>query len=130
MSTRTRIGPYPVIIAGDMSGNLTSKVTILQSISEFSYALNWSGTSPVGTVSVQFSNDYVLAPDGQTVLNAGTWTAAAISVNGSSATTAPVSGNTGTGFIDASSSAYAVRLIYTAGSGTGSLNTVILGKVS
>ncbi len=130
MSTRTSLRPQIVLDAGDMSGNLASDPTILQSLSCGSYSLTWSGASPVGSVSLQVSDDYKLNPDGS-VENAGTWNTAPISVNGTTANFAPIAGNTGNGFIDIlGTGAYAVRLIYTASSGTGSLTVVVNGKVT
>lgn len=130
MSSRTNIRPYSVITNGVMTANITSLVTILQSVTGVSYALSWSGTSPVGTASVQVSNDYSLNPNGS-VRNSGTWTTVYINVNGVPAASAPITGNTGTGFIDVEKTmAYAIRLIFTFASGTGTLNAVINGKVS
>lgn len=130
MSTRTTFRPQTVITAGSMAGNLISIPTILQSLNEFSYQVTWSGTTPVGTVSIQGSNSYALNPNG-TVLNAGTWTTLTVSVSGTPTTTLPISGNTGSGVIDGTpTSLYAVRLIYTAGSGTGSLTAIINAKTS
>ena len=129
MSTLQQLKPFSVLTNGDMSGNLTSAVTVLSNLSMCSYGLSWAGSSPVGTVSVQFSNDYALNPDGS-VLNAGTWNTATLNLNGSQVTTIPISGNSGNGFIDITdTAAWAVRLIYTAGSGTGSLQVVLTGKV-
>lgn len=130
MSTRTTLRPTTVINAGSMAGNLTSTPTILQSLSQLCYTYSWAGTSPVGTVSVQISNDYALNAVGG-VANAGTWTTLEINVAGVPATSAPVSGNTGSGAIVLSDLAgYAARTIYTAGSGTGTLTAVVNGKVS
>lgn len=130
MSTRTTLRPYVVINAQSMASNITSSVTVLESITAVSYQMTWSGTSPVGTVSVQMSDDYSLNVDG-TVKNAGTWSTIYINVNGTPATTAAVSGNTGSGFIDIEkTAAYAIRLIYTAGSGTGTMTATICGKVA
>lgn len=113
-----------------MVSNITSTPTILGSLTGVAYGLSWSGTSPVGTVSVQVSNDFSLNPDG-TVANAGTWNTLTLSVNGQPATTIAVTGNTGNGFIDVDpTAAYAVRIVYTAGSGTGSLTVTVNGKVS
>lgn len=113
-----------------MSGDLVSDPTILQSLSCGSYAVSWVGTSPVGTLSLQVSDDYKLNPDGS-VENAGTWNTAPLSSGGSTVSTIPVSGNTGNGFIDIlGTGAYAIRLIYTAGSGTGSLTVTVNGKVT
>lgn len=130
MSTRTNLRPASVITNGDMSANITSQVTILQSITGVAYAVSWSGSTPVGTLSVQVSNDYSLNQSG-TVQNTGTWTTIYLNVNGTPATTIAVSGNTGSGVADIEKTmVYAIRLIYTAGSGTGTLNAVINGKVS
>lgn len=130
MSSRPQLNPESVITNGDMSGNLTSLPTIIQKLSMISYALSWSGSTPVGTVSVQVSNDYAKNADGS-VANPGTWNTMTVSLAGVNVTTIPISGNTGNGFIDIDqSAAYAMRLIYTFGSGTGSLNAVINGKVS
>ncbi len=130
MSTRTNLRPQVVINAGSMAGNLTSLPTVLQSLTGVGYSLVWTGTTPVGTVSVQVSNDYALNPNG-TVANAGTWTTVTLQVSGSFVTTVPISGNTGNGFINLQElNAYAIRLIYTAGSGTGSLTVIFNGKVT
>ena len=95
-----------------------------------SYAVSWSGSSPVGTLSVQVSNDYALTPAGA-VENAGTWTTITFQINGVPTQTAPVTGNSGTGFIDIdATAAYAMRLIYQATSGTGVMNAVVSGKVA
>jgi hypothetical protein len=129
MSTRTALRPQVVINAGDMSGNLTSTPTILSSMSMASYSLSWIGTAPVGTASVQVSNDYSLNAAGQ-VENGGTWTTLVLSVNGSPSTTVPVSGASGSAFIDINqTAAYAVRLVYTSASGSGALTATIAGKV-
>jgi len=113
-----------------MAANITSSPTIMQSLSILSYSFSWTGTSPVGTISIEASNDYSLNPNG-TVNNAGTWNVMTVNYQGSAVTTVPVSGNTGIGFIDISpTGAYAVRAIYTAGSGTGNLTATVNGKVS
>jgi hypothetical protein len=130
VSTRTRLSPITVINAGSMAASLTSSPTILQSLSKASYAIRWTGTSPVGTVSIQGSNDYSLYPDG-TVNNSGTWTTLTINVSGTPNTTVAISGNSGNGVIDVLDTAlYALRLIYTRVSGTGSLTAIFNGKVA
>jgi hypothetical protein len=120
MSSRTVLRPYQVITNGNMASNITSEVTVLQSLSKISYDLSWSGSSPVGTASLQVSNTYSLDPNGN-VDNVGDW---------QTVTTSSISGNTGTGFIDAITGAYATRVIYTATSGTGTLNATVAGKTS
>ena len=130
MATRTNLRPQIVINAGSMGGNLRSLPTIMQSLSQCSYSLSWTGVTPVGTVSVQCSNDFSLNPDG-TVKNAGTWSVMTLNYGGSAVTTIPISGNSGNGFIDVlDTAAYAIRLIFTYGSGTGTLQVIFNGKVS
>ena len=133
MSTRPQFSPMPVFNATTgqaMAGNLTSLVTIIQKLSMISYGVSWSGSTPVGTLSVQVSNDYAQNPDGS-VKTAGTWNTVILNVGGTPSTTIAVSGNTGNGFIDIDQmAAYAIRLIYTAGSGTGTINAVINAKVA
>lgn len=124
MSSRTQLNPYSVITNGNMSGNLTSAVTIVQKLSLISYSITWSGTSPIGLMAVQVSNDYSVFPDG-IVNNPGTWNSLPLS------TTPSISGNTGNGFIDIDlNGAYAVRLTYTFTSGTGTLNAIVAAKVA
>lgn len=137
MSTRPNLRPQAVIgtgstpaVSGDMSASITSNPTILQSLTIGSYAYSWSGTSPIGGVSVQVSNDYALNPDG-TVKNAGTWVAIYFTLNGSTVVnSAPLSGNTGEGVIEWSTGCYAIRTLYTRVSGTGTFHSVVNGKVS
>lgn len=130
MSTRSNLRPQVVINAGDMSQTtLTSTPTVLQSLSMVSYGVSWTGTTPVGTIAVQASNDYTVAPTGGTG-NAGTWNTLPLDLNGTIVTSIPVSGNTGNGMIDIDGlAAYAIRLVYTKGSGTGSLTVTVNGKV-
>lgn len=124
MASRPIFSPYSVITDGDMSGNLTSKVTVIQNLSMVSYDISWAGTAPVGAITVQVSNTYSQNADGS-VKNAGNWTTLVLSA-------APaVSGNTGNGFIDVDANAgYAIRLVYTRTSGVGLLNVTVNGKVS
>lgn len=132
MSSRPQIRKFPVITDGDLSqATITSSVTIIQDITVAGYSFSWVGTTPIGTIALQVSNDYELNADGRTVKNAGTWSTATINVNGVPAQSAPLTGNTGTGFIDISlMGAYAVRTVYTKTSGTGTLQAIIVGKVA
>ncbi len=146
MSTRTKINPQAIIgnngntaatrgtaaAAADMSQtSITSDVTILGSCTGCSFDISWTGTSPVGTIAFEVSNTYVLNPDGRTVKNAGNWTPIYILVNGTPAANIAISGNTGTAFCNiADIEAYAIRSVYTKGSGVGTLQATINGKVS
>lgn len=129
MSSRTQLGPFPVVINGDVSGNITSIVTIVQKLSELSYDVSFTG-APVGTLSVQISNTYKENAAGQVQIP-GNWTnlplAGVLVVNGSIPITAAITN----GFIDIDElGAYAMRLMYTATSGSGTMNATIAGKVS
>jgi hypothetical protein len=123
MASRPILAPFPVITNASMTTNVTSAVTVIQNISRVGYDISWTGT-PTGIFSVQVSNTYSQNSDG-TVNNPGTWTTLTLSAP-TAATGAP-----GNGFIDIDDiSAYAIRLVYTATSGTGTLNVTINGKVS
>lgn len=124
MSSRPLAKPTSVITNGNMASNITSEVTITQMLSMISYDISWAGTAPVGEMSVQFSNSYSKNADG-TVRNAGNWTTVPLS------TPATVTGATGNGFIDIDvTGAYAVRLVYTATSGTGTMQAIVNAKVA
>lgn len=130
MSARPQILAYPVILAGDMSlTSVTSLVTVIPKISLVSYSYSWSGSSPVGTITIQVSNDYSLTATGA-VNNAGTWTSIYFEQGGSLVNSISVSGDTGTAYADMGLiSAYAIRTVYTKGSGTGTLQSYVNGKV-
>lgn len=125
MSSRPQFNPYSVISAGSMATSLTSAVTIVQKLSMISYDVTWAaGSSPVGVISVQVSNSYSQNEDGS-VKNAGSWTTLTLS------SALAISGNTGNGFVDIDATgAYAIRLVYTRTSGSGTLNVVVAGKVA
>lgn len=124
MSSRPQLTPHKVITNGSMAGNLTSSVTIIQKLSMVSFDIAWSaGSTPVGTITVEVSNTYAQNADGS-VKTAGNWNTL------TSLGTLSVSGNSGNGFIDIDDiSAYAIRLVYTRSSGSGTLNVTINGKV-
>lgn len=137
MSNRPTLRPQVVIgtgsnpiVSGSMAADITSNPTILGSQTMGSYSYSWAGTTPIGNVKVQVSNDYSLNPDG-TVKNAGTWTDLYFLLNGTTTTNlAPITGNTGEGLIDWSTGAYAIRTLYVRTSGVGALQAIYNGKVS
>lgn len=134
MASRPIFTPAPVIgsyngassgVSGSMAASITSAPTIIQNLSMVSYDISWaSGSTPVGVMSVQVSNTYSQNADG-TVRYAGSWTTVTLS-------NAPaVSGNSGNGAIDIDASGfYAIRLVYTRTSGSGTMTAVINGKVA
>lgn len=122
MSSRPLLVPHSVVTNGDMSASITSQVTVIQRISGNSYDVSWTG-APVGTFSVQISNTYSENVDGS-VRNAGNWATVTLS--------SPITaaGSPDNAMINlAGLECYAVRLVYTRTSGTGTLNAVICGKV-
>lgn len=131
MSSRPLIKPISVITNGNMaSASLTSLVTIMTNVSMLSYALSWTGSTPIGTISVQGSNDYTQNAEGGAG-NAGTWTTLVLSSSGTPTTSLPITGNTGTAAVDITATAfYALRLIYTKTSGTGTVQCVAAAKVA
>lgn len=132
MSTRPQIKPFPVIMNGDMSGNIVSVPTIVDNLTIYNYSFTWAGTSPVGTISIQASDDIKLLSNGQIDSNnPGSWNALPLSSGGSVVTTIPLSGNTGNGMIDvALGGFYAIRAVYTFTSGVGVLQGLMLAKVA
>ena len=129
MSTRPQIKPNinkPIINAADMSSTITGPPTIIDNIPGLSYDISWTGT-PTGVFTVQVSNTYTQNPDG-TAANAGNWTT--LPQASFSGTYPTPSGSASNGFLDiVGTEAYAVRLIYTPSSGSGSLTVVCCAKV-
>lgn len=131
MSDRPYLKPESVVTNGDMSGDLTSSVTILNQKTIAGYEANWSsGSSLSGTLSIQVSNSYSLNANG-TVNNTGTWNTLTLTDDtGSIVTSLPVSGASGSQFFNcAQLGGYAIRLIYTSSAGTGTLNVILVEKV-
>ena len=131
MAQRTALRPYRVINAASMAASITSSVTILNSLSEFSYEAIWSaGATPVGTLSIEVSNDYQADPSGAALV-AGTWAPLVGAIDFASVSSSiPVSGNSGTVFANIKIRAYAVRCVYTRASGSGTLNVTFVGGVA
>jgi hypothetical protein len=129
MSSRPFIAPntlIPIINNVSMATNIIGPATIIQMLPGISYDIAWTGV-PVGTFQVQVSNTYSVANNGA-VYNAGSWSTLPTS---SFSGTYPVpAGSPGNGFLDVvGTEAYAVRLVYTAASGSGNLTVVAASKV-
>lgn len=124
MSSRPQLDPHSVMTNRSMAASITSEVTIVKKLSQISYDISWTGTAPVGVMSIEVSNTYSQNADG-TVRNAGNWTTVTLT------STTNVSGATGNGFIDVvATGSFAMRLIYTRTSGTGTMNATINAKVA
>ena len=132
MSHRPYLAPQQVIgpTGNSMAASITSLVTVLQQKSMFSYSFSWSGSSPTGSLAIQVSNDYALDSTGK-VSNAGTWNTIYFSYGGSTVDSVSVSGSAGNAYIDIPQcSGFAVRAVYTASGGTGTLTGIFHGKVT
>ena len=116
----------PLINAVTTSASITGTPSIIQFLPGISYDISWTGTTN-GTIDVQVSNTYRQNADG-TVANAGLWTTLPHS---SFAGTYPTpAGSAGNGFLDVvGTEAYAVRLLFTRSSGTGTMTVVPCAKV-
>ena len=122
MASRPLIAPHKVIDAHSLASSFNSEVTIVSNVPTLSYDISWAGSSPVGTLEVQVSNTYTVNARGE-VKDPGVWrTLPSMS--------AAVSGNTGEGGVDIYVTGfYAVRLAYTATSGTGTMDATVVAKV-
>ena len=116
----------PFVNGVSMATSINCPPTIIQMLPGISYDISWTG-APVGVFTVQVSNSYRQNADG-TVANPGNWTVLPPS---SFRGTYPVpSGTAGNGFLDVvGTEAYAIQLVYTAASGSGSLTVVPCAKV-
>ncbi len=119
--------------SSDMSEDIISAPTVLQSLSLFSYAITWDGVNVddgYHTVAVQGSNDFIVQADGYSDMSTADWANLVVEYNGNPVTTIPLPSDSGTGIIDAQTSLYAVRLVYTTNGGTGTIKATINGKVT
>lgn len=128
MSSRPFQKPHAVITNGNMAASITGSPTIITNQSMIGYGFSWAGTTPVGGVTVQVSNDYSVDAAGA-VKNAGTWTT--LKDSNGDVITGAVSGNTGNGFFNIGEiAAYAIRPVYTRTSGIGTMQCQVVTKVS
>lgn len=129
MSDRPRIVPNlnkPLFDAVSTASSITGPATIINGLPGISYDIAWTGTT-TGTFAVQVSNSFSLNADGS-VANAGNWNtlppAAFIG------TIPAPAGSPDHGFIDVvGTEAYAIRLVYTRTSGTGTMTVLAAAKV-
>jgi len=112
MSRKTVILGHKVIDTGDMSGNLTGLETNVTQLDNIGYIAEWSGTSPVGVLSVEVQS----GPSGWAALDFGSPLA--------------VSGSSGSLIINVNQLPFEkIRVVYTATSGTGDLTVTLSSKV-
>lgn len=121
MPRKNILRQYQTITNGDMSGaSITSSITNIQFLDNVGVQLNWSGSTPIGTIVVQVSADHAQDAEGNVTV-AGNWISLPVSIS--------VSGNTGSGYFDLNQlSSPWIRVVYTKTSGTGTLNGYVTGK--
>ena len=114
MSRKNIITPFKIFDAVDISTNQTqSTPTNTSRLDKASITLNWTGTAPVGTITVEARNG---SDDVWHELDFGS----AISI----------SGNTGSHELIFNELPFEeIRVLYTAGSGTGTLDAILVAKV-
>jgi hypothetical protein len=118
MSRKNILRPFKMLNAVSMASNQTSSVTNVVNIDIAHILVEWSGTSPVGTLAVQARHNQ------ESTNITGSW----FDLDGLSAIA--ISGNTGSHQILLNELPFSeIRLVYTFTSGTGSLTATIQGKV-
>lgn len=129
MADRPLLAPNlnnPLINAQSMGTSITGPVTFLKGLTGIAYDISWTGT-PTGTFTVEVSNSYSQAPNGD-VLTVGNWTQLPSTAFVGSMPTP--SGSSGNGMIDiVGTEANCIRLVYTRSSGTGALTVYPCAKV-
>ena len=116
----------PLINAVSTASNITGPATIIQFLPGISYEVSWTGTT-LGTISVQVSNSFRQNADG-TIANAGNWTT--LPTTSFSGNYPVPSGSPGSGMLDVvGTEVYAVRLVYTRTSGSGTFTAICCAKV-
>jgi len=107
--TKRVITPYDIVVDGDMSSTITGESTNILYTDRVSYQIKYTGT-PTGTFSVQVSNDEE------------TWEDLTLSVS------VTATGSADNHFIDCETGASFIRLVYTASSGAGTLQAILVAK--
>lgn len=133
MSQKRVLLPSKTITDGDMSAaSITSLVTEIQYLDDVGIQLNWTG-SPVGTFAIQVSADYKRYDPTRKMTAAGLWTPLVLTYWDGAAFVTSTSVPTSVGspiFLDlALLSAPFIRVVYTKGSGSGTLQCTITGKM-
>lgn len=129
---KSNLQKFQCITSGDMSqASITSTITSIEFLDDIGYQFNWT-SSPVGTIAIQVSIDHAQDAQGNVTV-AGNWTPLTFTYwNGAAfvtATSIPTSVGSPV-YIDlALLSAPWIRAVYTKGSGSGTLNAFITGKM-
>lgn len=120
-NSKNALVPVHIVKAQSMASSVTSTPTNVQYLDNVTYFATWTGT-PTGTFNVQASLDYQPGSGG-TVLNAGTWSNLSLSASVAAA------GAADTALFDLNELPFPwIRLVYTAVSGSGTLDLWVSGK--
>lgn len=119
MSRKSVVAGFPMIQSGDLSANITSEIVSVKNLDNASIIVTWTGATPIGVLTVEARNNGKggATPEPWYTLDMG----AAITISGNSGNHQLIFNLLP--FTD-------LRLIYTATSGTGTLDAVITSKVS
>lgn len=118
MGRKSVLRSYKMFDAADISANATSAATDVTPVDKASIHVRWTGTSPVGTLVVQYRNNN---PDFATPTDP--WMNLAFSA------AITISGNSGEHQIVFNEMPFTdIRLVYTATSGTGVLTATLSMK--
>ena len=121
-STKNVLRIWDAIVGGNMATNITSPVTNVQFLDNISIQLNFTGT-PVGTFSVEVSIDHEQDSQGA-IIQAGNWVALPLDP------TPVAAGAADQIILDLNQISQPwIRVVYTAGSGSGSLDMFISAKM-
>lgn len=112
MARKHVLKSFKMLDAADLSTNLTSLSTNVQNLDVASILINWTGSSPSGTLTVEAKNG---EDEGWYALDFGS--------------TISVSGNSGNHRIVFTELPFSnIRVSYASASGTGSINAVLTAK--
>lgn len=107
----------PLLTSVSMAASATGTPVVIQDMDNIGVQAVWTGSNPIGTLSVQVSADY-----NHNLQDAGTWVTLPVSMS--------PGGTPGNGYFDLTGlSAPNLRAVYTTSAGSsGALSVVIVGK--
>jgi len=120
MARKSVLEPYKIIDAASLGTNYTSGVTSIKNLDNIWIELEWTGTAPSGTITVEVASEYPKESNQYTQFKALDF-GLPITISGASGTHAIN--------INQAPMASVLRLKYAYVGGTGTINAYISGKV-
>jgi hypothetical protein len=121
--SKSLVRPFKSIADGDMANNIIGKATSLERVDNVMFFIEWTGTAPVGILNIQFLK-IEQATDGSP---SDIWSN--LSFGGLTGTDISITGNSGSHTIVLTQTPFSkVKPVYTATSGSGTLNITIVAK--